>query len=246
MNHPIIIFGASSAIARAAAGVWSQKGYPLCLAGRDLEDLDRIASDLKIRYPSPVSVLRFDAEEKSTHTAFMESFIREVGPISGILLSFGYLGDQHIAQTDTAECLRILQSNYVGAVSILNQVANVLERQGHGFIVGISSVAGDRGRQSNYLYGSAKAGLNTYLQGLRNRLAKKNVHVLTVKPGFVDTAMTFGLPKLFLVASPENAGRAIVRAQEAKRDVIYFPWFWRWIMTIIKAIPERIFKKLSL
>jgi decaprenylphospho-beta-D-erythro-pentofuranosid-2-ulose 2-reductase len=136
--------------------------------------------------------------------------------------------------------------NYLGAMSVLDQCANLLATAGAGFIVGISSVAGDRGRQSNYYYGSAKAGLTAYLSGLRNRLSGQGVQVLTVKPGFVDTAMTYGLEGMFLVASPEDVGRQIVRAVEKRRNTVYLPWFWRYIMLIIRHIPEFLFKRLKL
>jgi decaprenylphospho-beta-D-erythro-pentofuranosid-2-ulose 2-reductase len=136
--------------------------------------------------------------------------------------------------------------NYLGAMSVLDQCAGVLAAGGNGFIIGISSVAGDRGRQSNYYYGSAKAGLSAYLSGLRNRLSGQGVHVMTVKPGFVDTAMTYGLEGMFLVASPEDIGRQIVRAVGKRRNTVYLPWFWRYIMLIIRHIPEFVFKRLKL
>ena len=134
----------------------------------------------------------------------------------------------------------------LGAMSVLDQCAALMAAEGQGFIVGISSVAGDRGRQSNYYYGSAKAGLTAYLSGLRNRLSSQGVHVMTVKPGFVDTAMTYGLKGMFLVASPEDIGRAIVRAVEKRRNTVYLPWFWRYIMLIIQHLPEFLFKRLKL
>jgi decaprenylphospho-beta-D-erythro-pentofuranosid-2-ulose 2-reductase len=139
-----------------------------------------------------------------------------------------------------------MNANLTEAAMILEQFAAHFEARGSGFIVGVASVAGDRGRQSNYIYGASKAGFAAYLQGLRARMTKSGVRVLTVKPGFVDTKMTFGLPGLFLVASPESVGRTIHRAVLRERDVIYVPWFWRWILLIIRLIPERVFKRLSL
>jgi short-subunit dehydrogenase len=143
------------------------------------------------------------------------------------------------------QALACIDTGLTGAVSILHRLAPVLERRRAGTIVAFGSVAGDRGRLKNYVYGAAKAGLHTYLAGLRNRLGRSGVHVMTVKPGFVDTGMTFGLPGLFLVAQPEAVARACLDAAAKRRDVIYVPWFWQVIMAIIRAVPERIFKRLS-
>jgi decaprenylphospho-beta-D-erythro-pentofuranosid-2-ulose 2-reductase len=140
----------------------------------------------------------------------------------------------------------VIASNFTGAVSILSYCANYFEPLQRGFIIGISSVAGDRGRQSNYVYGAAKGALSLYLQGLRNRLFAKGVRVITIKPGFVDTAMTFGLPGLFLVATPQSIGERIVAALGKSADIVYLPGFWRYIMLIIKHIPEPIFKRMKL
>jgi short-subunit dehydrogenase len=140
----------------------------------------------------------------------------------------------------------MLTANYVGAVSVLERLAPHLERRKQGLIVGVSSVAGDRGRQSNYFYGSAKAGFSTYFQGLRNRLAKSGVRVLTVKPGFVDTPMTRHLKKGLLFASPETIARGLIKAVRQKRNVVYLPGYWRWIMLVVRSVPEFIFKKMKL
>jgi short-subunit dehydrogenase len=159
----------------------------------------------------------------------------------------GYLGEQAVAEKDFNEARKIIDTNYTGCVSVLNVIANDFERRKKGFIIGISSTAGDRGRKSNYCYGSAKAAFSTYLSGLRNRLYSSGVRVLTVKPGFVRTMMTEGmrLPPL-LTARPDEVAKDIVRAQEKDRDVLYTKWFWKWIMLVIKALPEAIFKKTNL
>jgi short-subunit dehydrogenase len=160
---------------------------------------------------------------------------------------FGYLGDQERAQQDFAESRKIIESNYVGAVSILNVVAEDYHRKGNGVIVGVSSVAGDRGRQSNYVYGSAKAGFTAYLSGLRNRLMKGNVHVMTLKPGFIKTKMVAGLhTPPALTALPDKLATYVYKAIGKKRNVVYYLPLWRYIMTIIVLIPESIFKKLKL
>ena len=166
--------------------------------------------------------------------------------LRGVVLAFGYLGDQRRAEDDPAEARRILDTNLTGCVIALNLVAAHLARSGGGFVCALSSVAGERGRQSNYIYGAAKAGLTAYLSGLRNRLAGAGVQVLTVKAGIVDTRMSAGMPGSGLAVPPAAVARAVVRAITAGRDVVYVPWFWRVIMLIIRLIPERIFKRLKL
>jgi decaprenylphospho-beta-D-erythro-pentofuranosid-2-ulose 2-reductase len=242
----VLILGATSAIARAAAAEFAAKDHSLYLAGRDRDELERLAADLNIRYGIVVRWGLFDAEDFTGHAAFVNGVQAEAGALYGVLLAFGYLGDQQLAVHDARERALIVARNFSGAVSILEHCADVLERQRAGFIIAISSVAGDRGRQSNYLYGAAKGGLNIYLQGLRNRLFPAGVRVITIKPGFVDTAMTFGRPGLFLLARPEEVGRRIVAALERRGDVIYVPWFWRYIMLAIRLLPETLFKRLKL
>lgn len=246
MSGAILILGATSAIARGAAESFAERGHPIYLAGRDPAELERLAADLRIRFGTEVRHGVFEAEDYAGHIEFIEQVGNEMGGIDGVLLAFGYLGEQGLATSDSAERVAVVARNLMGAISLLEPVAARLERQRSGFIIGISSVAGERGRQSNYIYGSAKGGFTIYLQGLRNRLFHAGVHVMTVKAGFVDTAMTYGMPGLFLVASPGNVGARIVRALEKGRDVAYIPWFWRYIMLILKLIPEGIFKRLKL
>ena len=246
MSETVLILGATSAIARSAARAFAERGYSLYLAGRDAGELERMASDLRIRYRAEVRYGLFEAGDYDSHARFIGHVKDELGGLKGVLLAFGYLGEQRLAASDSAERLDIIGRNLTGAINLLEPVAALLERQGSGFIIGISSVAGDRGRQSNYIYGAAKGGFTLYLQGLRNRLFPAGVRVLTVKPGFVDTAMTYGMQGLFLVASPEYVGIRIVRALEEGRDVVYLPWFWRYIMLLLKLIPESLFKRLKL
>lgn len=240
----VLILGASSDIAKATARQYAKKGYTVLLAGRSAETLEAFSKDLTIRYKIVAKFVAFDAADISSHAAFYQ----RLDPVPDIVVcAFGYLGDQDTAQQQWEESNRIIQANYTGAVSILNIVANQMETRKAGVIVGISSVAGERGRQSNYIYGSAKAGFTAYLSGLRNRLVRSGVHVVTVKPGFVDTKMTSGLKlPAPLTARPEQVATKIVRAAERKTNVIYVLWMWRWIMLIIKSIPEGIFKKLKL
>jgi len=243
INH-LLILGANSGIAEAVAYEAAAKGIKLTLAGRSEEKLIALKSDLTIKYESEVDYVLFDAFNISLHEAFYESLPNKP---DAVLCAFGILGSQEKAQQDWQETNTIIESNFTGAVSILNIIANDFEQRGSGIIAGISSVAGERGRQSNYIYGAAKAGFTAYLSGLRNRLAKSGVHVLTVKPGFVKTKMLEGLETPGpLTAKPENAGKAILSAMIKKRNTLYYKSIWRLIMYIIKSIPEPIFKKLNL
>ncbi len=245
-DKAILILGGTSSIAQAVAARMAQQGAKLHLAGRDLAELERIAQDLTIRYQVPVSWDAFEAKDYDAHAAFLGKSVERLGGLDGVVVALGELGIQEQAQGDFDQAERIIASNYTGAVSILTHVANILEKQESGFIIGLSSVAGDRGRQSNYIYGSAKGAFHLFLQGLRNRLAKHNVHVLTAKLGFVDTKMTFGKPGMFLVAKPEQVADAILKALGKNKNIAYIPWFWFWIMLIIRSIPESLFKKLKL
>ena len=245
MSESVLILGATSAIARATAAAFAGQGYALYLASRDADELRRIAADLRLRYGVEVRHGEFDAEATATHEAFFQSVVAAMPNLRGVVLAFGYLGDQ-MAARDFRVGEKVIAANFTGAASILSHCANYFEPLKSGFIIGISSVAGDRGRQSNYVYGAAKGALSLYLQGLRNRLYASGVRVITVKPGFVDTAMTYGLPGLFLVASPQDIGARIVRALDKSADVVYLPWFWRYIMLIIRVIPEWQFKKMKL
>lgn len=246
----VLLLGATSGIGRAVADALARRGHPLYLGGRDADELARVASDITIRHGVPVRHAPFDALAPRRHPAFVRRAVAEAGPLAGAVLAFGYLGDQRRAETDFREADAVYRTNFTGAASVLALLAEHLEEQGAarggGFLVGISSVAGDRGRQGNYAYGAAKAALTAYLSGLRQRLSGKGVRVITVKPGFVDTAMTFGQEGMFLVASPASVGERIARAVQGGSEVVYVPWFWRWIMAAIRAIPEPVFKRLSL
>jgi decaprenylphospho-beta-D-erythro-pentofuranosid-2-ulose 2-reductase len=245
MKDYILILGATSAIARATADSFASRGATLYLASRDAEELRRIADDIRIRYGVEVHHGLFDAEATESHETFLRSVVEVMPRLSGVVLAFGYLGDQ-LAARDFSVGEKVIAANFTGAASILSHCANYFETLQRGFIIGISSVAGDRGRQSNYVYGAAKGALSLYLQGLRNRLFSSGVRVITIKPGFVDTAMTYGLPGLFLVASPQDIGERIASTPNKKPDVVYLPWFWRYIMLIIQHVPEPIFKRLKL
>ena len=243
----VLVLGAASAIARAIADEFARRGFDLQLAGRDSGELEALANDFRLRHGVRAEARPFDATALDTHPAFVEA-CREASrdSLAGAVLCFGYLGDQSAAQKDPAEARRIFDTNLIGAVSVLGLLANHLEEKRGGFLCALSSVAGDRGRQSNYMYGAAKAGLTVFLQGLRNRLSRSGVRVVTIKPGFVDTQMTYGRSGLFLVASPQAAAKEIVRAILTEKDQAYVPRFWRLVMLLIRLIPERIFKRMKL
>lgn len=237
----VLILGGTSTIARAIAAELAARRFDLALAGRDAAELEAVAADLRLRHAIAARVHLLDVLD--TPPAIEPCLTADV---RGVVLAFGYLGDQRRAESDPAETRRILDTNLTGSVLCLNAAAAHLARTGGGFVCALSSVAGERGRASNYLYGAAKAGLTAYLSGLRGRLAASGVRVLTVKAGIVDTRMSAGMPGAALAASPANVARAVVRAIERGRDVIYVPWFWRWIMLVIRLIPEPVFKRLRL
>jgi short-subunit dehydrogenase len=240
----VLLLGAYSDMGIALGKLYATHGYDIWLAGRSEEKLQDQQADLEVRYPSKASYYTFDATDYESHASFVEGL---PGIPDVAICIFGLLGDQGKGQKDWDHAHQILSVNYIGAVSILNRLAEQFETRGSGLIIGISSVAGERGRQSNYLYGSAKGAFSLYLQGLRNRLAGKGVHVMTVKPGFVDTRMTedLKLPKP-ITAQPDQVAKAIYRAGNKRKNVVYVLWMWRYIMLIIKMIPEPVFKKLKL
>ena len=240
----ILIIGAKSDIAKATAREYAKHGYDLYLAARSSDELQEFADDVTVRTQRAVKIVELDILDYKSHQSFYDQF--EEKPL-GVISAIGYLGEQEKAQSDFEEAQQIMDANYMGVVSLFNIIADDFEKRKSGFMVGISSVAGDRGRKSNYIYGSAKAALTTYLSGLRNRLYDAQVHVLTVKPGFVATKMTEGmdLPEQ-LTAQPEDVAEDIYNAQQKNKNVLYTKWIWKWMMLIIKMIPEWMFKRMSL
>lgn len=240
----VLLLGAASDMASAIAKKFASKGYNIQLAARNINRLTPLQSDLQIRFNISCTLHEFDTLHFEDHKYFFETLTPR--PDISVCV-FGYLGDQQAAQADWKECEKIIHTNYTGAVAVLNVIANDYATKQNGCIVGISSVAGERGRQSNYLYGSAKAGFTAYLSGLRNRLFQQKVHVVTVQPGFVYTKMTenLSLPKL-LTAQPSDVANAVYKAVKRKKNVVYVKWFWRWIMFMIRSIPEFMFKKIKL
>lgn len=241
----ILILGANSDIARALARTFAkEEKADFYLASRDREQLEEQALDLANRYEVTAEIFPLDAIAFDTHAAFYKNL--EPKP-DGVIAAFGYMGEQDRAQRDFQEARKIIETNYLGTVSLLEIAAADMETRHRGFIIGISSVAGERGRASNYIYGSAKGAVTLYLSGLRNRLCKKHIHVMTVLAGFVDTKMTehMHLPGL-LTANTDEVANDIYRAYKKGRSIVYTRWYWRWIMLIIQSIPEFLFKRLSI
>lgn len=244
MSGPVLILGAASGMARAVARSFAEAGHPIQLAARDVARLEDDAADLRTRYSVEVSLHEFDALALDSHAAFVSGLpaLPEVA-----VCAVGAMGTQEGSEADPLAATHVMRSNFEGPASILAHLANAMEARGSGTLVGISSVAGDRGRASNYVYGSAKAGFTAFLSGLRNRLAKKGVHVVTVLPGFVKTAMTEGMDTPGpLTAEPEEVGAAILRAVTKKTNIIYTRSIWRIVMAVIRNIPEPVFKKTSI
>lgn len=242
----ILIIGATSAIAQATAKVWAGEQHALFLIGRDEEKLRAIGADLKQRGASLVDHHVMDINDFSVHPAVIARATEALDGLDTVLVAHGTLDNQETCQQNYAATEQALKTNFLSVVSLLTPLANQFEKQRHGCLAVISSVAGDRGRQSNYIYGTAKGALSIFLQGLRNRLHKSHVCVLTIKPGFVDSPMTADFKKGALWAKPEDIAKGIVQAVEKGKNEVYLPWFWRWIMLIIGNIPEFIFKRLKL
>ena len=240
----ILILGGASDIGQAIAYRYADKGASLHFVARKIERLETIKADLETRHEAVVSLHELDMLD----TPAWEKFCTALEPVPDVVVSvIGFMGKQPENEQDTSRAAVVMRSNFEAPALALGLFANRMEQRGSGTIIGVSSVAGDRGRATNYVYGAAKAGFTAFLSGLRNRLAKKGVHVLTVKPGFVATAMTAGmdLPEK-LTASPEAVAEDIWQAATAGKNILYTKKIWWLVMTIICAIPERIFKGLKL
>lgn len=242
----ILIVGGTSAMAEACARLWAQRGDALFLAARNEAQLQSVADDLRTRGANRVGSAVFDANDFEQHAPLLAEATAFMGGLDTLLIAHGTLSDQARAQVEQAYAIREISTNGLSVVSLMGLAGEQMARQGHGAIAVISSVAGDRGRQSNYVYGSAKAMVSAFASGQRQRLSKLGVRVITIKPGFVDTPMTAGFKKGALWAKPEKVARDITRAVDKGRTVVYTPGFWRVIMLIIKHIPEAIFVRLSL
>jgi short-subunit dehydrogenase len=242
----VLIIGATSAIAEATARCYAARGARIFLVARDVTRLKDIADDLRIRGAVAVDHATLDVNDLSAHAGVIEKAWQQLGSIDVALIAHGTLPDQLACESSVETALAEFATNGTSTIALLAALAPGMEAQGRGVLAVISSVAGDRGRQSNYLYGAAKAAVSTFASGLRQRLAKAGVSVVTIKPGFVDTPMTRNFRKSALWAKPDAVARGIVRAADRGSSVVYLPWFWSPIMLVIKHIPEFIFKRIKL
>ncbi len=242
----VLIIGATSAIARAAARIFAGRGDRLFLVARDAAKLQVTAQDLRVHGAERVDVTVADLDDFARHEALLDEAEGALGGLEVVLIAYGTLPDQKLLEGSFEETEKELRTNFLSVVSLLTALANRLEAQKQGTIAVISSVAGDRGRKSNYVYGTAKGAVSLFLQGLRGRLHPSGVRVITIKPGFVDTPMTAEIKKNALFASPEAVAKGIVSAIDRGRDVVYLPPFWRGVMLIVRAVPEPLFKRLNL
>jgi decaprenylphospho-beta-D-erythro-pentofuranosid-2-ulose 2-reductase len=243
-DKSLVVLGGTSDIARATALAFASRGWTIRLAGRNPAEFQREADDIAARGGLPVTIHKFDVLD----TASFPEFVEALPNLPDVVISaIGLLGDQARAEADLDQATTIMRTNYEGPALILGLFAERFLKRGSGSIIGVSSVAGDRGRGSNYVYGSAKAGLTAFLSGLRNRTASRGIHVMTVKPGFVRTKMTenMQLPRL-LLAEPIDVGEAIFRGLNKKKNVVYASSIWFYVMFVIRMIPEFLFKKLKL
>jgi len=242
----ILVLGATSGIAEATCRIWATQGASFFLVARSGEKLAAVAADLKARGASYIDTAVADLDDTDQHPALLAHAINSLTGMDIAYLAHGILGDQTHAEQDFNAAAQILHTNLMAPVSLVTWLANFCVQRRSGTIAVLSSVAGDRGRKSNYVYGASKAGLSAFLEGLRNRVDREGVTILTIKPGPVKTAMTAGMPKSDKFADVDAVAEAIARAIDKKKDTLYVPFQWRPIMFVVRCIPERIFKKLNL
>jgi short-subunit dehydrogenase len=241
-----MIIGATSAIAHETAKLYAKEGAELFLVGRNPEKTAAVCQDLKVRGAKRVETYILDLAKIEEHQKMIDTAFETLGKLDAVLIAHGTLSDQESCQTSVEKTLADINNNGLSIISLLTILANKFEQQKEGTIAVISSVAGDRGRQSNYIYGSSKALINAFMSGLRNRLYKSGVKVVNIKPGTVDTPMTAHLKKGALFAPAPKVGTDIYKAMLKGKDVVYTPFFWRIIMLILIHIPEPVFKRLNL
>lgn len=242
----ILIIGATSAIAEHCARIWAARGDALHLVARNEQHVQTIAADLKVRGASKVTTYCTDLNDMDKHEELLNSADDSLSSVDIVLIAHGTLSNQKSCQLSVHETLAEIQTNALSTISLLTLIANRFEAKQSGTICVISSVAGDRGRASNYVYGSAKAMVTAFTSGLRQRLYKSNVSVVTIKPGFVDTPMTSAFTKGFLWAKPNVVANKIVKSIDKNKAEIYVPLFWFGVLIIMKNTPHFIFKKVDL
>jgi len=241
----MLVLGATSAIAFTTMRIYAVSGTAFYLVARNEEKLTTVAADLQVRGASAVHTWVMDLDKTEQHAAMLQDADKKLQGIDIALIAHGVLGDQAAAERDYEIAAKVIQTNLVSAISLITWLAIYFAERKSGTIAAISSVAGDRGRKANYVYGTTKAALSTFLQGVRNRVDRLGVNVITIKPGFVATPMTAHLQGGILFATPERVARGIAKAIEGRKDVVYVPRYWRWIMAAVRAVPERLFKRLN-
>jgi decaprenylphospho-beta-D-erythro-pentofuranosid-2-ulose 2-reductase len=242
----VLVLGATSAIAMAAMRQLAAPHRHFMLVARNGDRLTAVAQDLLTRGAFAVDTWVMDLDDTAAHAEMLAAAAERLGVIDLALIAHGVLGDQQAAEENFDVAAAILHTNFIATVSLLTWLGNRLQAQRRGTLAVVSSVAGDRGRKSNYVYGASKGGLNIFLEGLRNRIDRDGVQVLTIKPGFVATPMTAHVSHNALFASPEQIGRGILLAIARRRDVVYLPWFWTGIMLLVRAVPGARFKKMNM
>ena len=241
----MLLLGATSAIGHEAAKCFADEGAEFFLVGRTAQKLEAVAQDLKARGAKRVESCLLDLADLEQHQTLIDTAIATLDGLDTVLISHGTLGDQQQCQQSVEETLKEFSANCTSVISLLTILGNYFERQRHGCIAVVTSVAGDRGRRSNYVYGTTKGAVSLFMQGLRSRLSRAGVSVVTIKPGLVDTPMTANLKKGPLFASPQTVGKGIYRAIKQRKEVVYLPGYWRFIMLIVKLLPEKLFKRLA-
>ena len=242
----ILVLGATSGIAEACIRLWANRGDALYLVARNADKLAVVAADAKTRGASHVGTAVANLDDTAGHPEVLAHAINSLGGGDVAVLALGVLGEQPDAEKNFGTADQILHTNFVAPVSLLTWLANYTAQRHAGTLAVLSSVAGERGRKSNYVYGSSKAGLTAFVDGLRNRIDRDGVRVMTIKPGPVKTAMTEGMKGSAKFADDEAVAASLVKAMDRGKDVVYVPGIWRVIMAVIRAIPERVFKKMNL
>lgn len=242
----ILITGATSAIAQEAAKYFAADGDAFFLVGRDPDKLAAVADDLRARGANEVASAVVDLLDLPRCSRLIDEAAEQLGGLDTLLVAQGTLPDQAECEADSALSLREFSLNAMSPIALLIRAAAHFETQGSGCLAVITSMAGVRGRRSNYVYGAAKAAVSTFLEGLRSRMGDAGVSVVDIRPGFVDTPMTAHLPKKALFATAASVGERVYRAMGSGDAVVYAPWFWRWIALVIQLIPRSIFSKLAI
>jgi decaprenylphospho-beta-D-erythro-pentofuranosid-2-ulose 2-reductase len=242
----ILVLGATSGIAEACIRLWANRGDALYLVARNEDKLAVVAADARTRGASHVGSAVANLDDTNAHPEVLAHAINSLGGLDVAFLALGVLGDQGDAEKNFATADQILHTNFVAPVSLLTWLANYTAQRRAGTLAVLSSVAGERGRKSNYVYGSSKAGLTAFVDGLRNRIDRDGVRVMTIKPGPVKTAMTEGMKDVPLIADVDDVAATLVKAIDKGADIVYVPGFWRVIMAVFRVVPERVFKKMNL